>query len=127
MAVRPLLPALLLSATALLAGCADSFDGKTITVQQDAAVEGAMGPDGATGDCDGDGNLAYTLTRRAGTIRIYVTDAEGGLAHDSGELDAAPDGFAGDSTTPLAGPAGTWSVSVDRSNFTGSYTVTVAC
>lgn len=127
MAIRPLLPALLLSATALLAGCTDPLDGKTMTVQQQSELEGATGPDGTTGECDGDGNLAYTLSRRAGTIRILVADSNGALVHDSGELNGAPDGFAGDSTTPLKGPAGTWTVSVERLNFTGSYTVTVAC
>lgn len=127
MAVRPFLPALLLSTAALLAGCADSFDGKTITVQPEGELEAASGADGATGDCDGDGNLAYTLSRRAGTIRIYVTDAEGAVVHDSGELNGAPDGFAGDSATSLKGPAGTWTVSVEHTGFTGSYTVTVAC
>ena len=127
MARRPLIPALLLSLTALLAGCADSFDGKTITVKQEAEVEGASGPDGSTGDCDGDGNLAYTLSRRSGTIRILVADESGNLIHDSGELNAAPDGFAGDSGMKLAGPAGTWTVSVERTDFTGSYAVSVAC
>src|SRR5688572_28143653 len=39
MASRPILPALLLALTALLAGCADTFDGKTITVKQEAELE----------------------------------------------------------------------------------------
>lgn len=127
MAFRPLRPALLLSLAALLAGCADPFDGKTITVTQEEEVEDASGPDGNNGDCDGDGNLAYTLSRKAGTIRILVADESGNLIHDSGDLNAAPDGFAGESGTKLSGPAGTWTVSVERSDFTGSYAVTVAC
>lgn len=127
MASRPILPALLLAFTALLAGCADTFDGKTITVKQEAEVEGASGPDGTTGDCDGDGSLTYTLTRKSGTIRILVADEAGNLLHDSGALDARPDGFAGDSGKQITGPAGTWTVSVEREAFTGSYAVSVAC
>lgn len=127
MASRPVLPALLLSLTVLLAGCADTFDGKTITVNQETEVEGASGPDGSTGDCDGDGSLTYTLTRKSGTIRILVADEAGNILHDSGALDAAPDGFAGDSGKRIDGPAGTWTVSVEREAFTGSYAVSVAC
>ena len=67
------------------------------------------------------------MSRRAGTIRILVADEAGAILHDSGDLDAAPDGFAGDSATPVEGPAGQWTVSVERNGFTGSYAVTVAC
>lgn len=42
MAFRAPLPALLLALTALLAGCADTFDGQTITVQQEV-LSGCMG------------------------------------------------------------------------------------
>ena len=127
MAFRPLLPALLLSLAALLAGCADTFDGKTIKVNQAAEVTGASGPDGNTGDCDGDGSLAYTLSRREGSIRILVADQDGNLLHDSGMLDAAPDGFSSNSAVAVSGPAGVWTVSVERTAFTGSYNVAVTC
>ena len=129
MAERPSLPALLssLALAALLAGCADSLDGKTIKVAQAAEVESASGPDGRTGDCDGDGRLSYTMSRRAGSLRILVADADGNLLHDSGMLDAAPDGFAGRSALKVEGPPGEWTLSVERTGYTGTYTVVVAC
>ncbi len=129
MAKRPPLPALLLSlaAATLLAGCADAFDGKTIEVAQAAEVTAATGPDGSAGDCDGDGSLSYTMARRAGSIRILVADGEGNLLHDTGMLDAAPDGFAGESAVPLSGPAGQWTLSVERTGYTGTYSVSIAC
>lgn len=129
MARRPLAPALLtsLALAALLAGCADSFDGKTMAVTQEAELSGASGPDGATGECDGDGNLSYTMARRAGTLRILVADAQGNLVHDTGSLDAAPDGFAAQNAIRVSGPAGQWTLSVERDGFTGTYNVAVTC
>jgi len=127
MAFRPPTPALLLSLAALLAGCADSFDPQSITVRQAEEVDQASGPDGETGSCDGDGTLTYTLTRRAGTVRILVADQSGALLHDSGSLDAAPDGFASGSMDQVEGTPGTWTLSVEREGFTGSYTVSLAC
>lgn len=127
MAFRPLSLASLLSLAALLAGCADSFDGQSITVRQASEVEAASGPDGTTGSCDGDGTLTYTMTRRAGTVRILVADESGALLHDSGSLDGAPDGFASGSAQTVKGPAGTWTLSVEREGFTGSYTASIAC
>ena len=129
MAQRPSLPALLssLALAALLAGCADAVDGKTLSVNQAAEVSSASGPDGATGECDGDGNLSYTLARRAGSIRILVADGNGNILHDTGMLDAAPDGFAGKSAIGVEGPAGDWTLSVERDGFTGTYNVAVAC
>lgn len=127
MAFRPLAPALLLSLCALLAGCADSFDSHAITVAQANEVEKASGPDGKTGPCDGDGILSYTLARKEGSLRILVADQTGAIVHDTGELDGAPDGFSSGTKDALTGPAGTWTVSVERSAFTGSYTVSVTC
>ena len=129
MAPRPSMPALLTSVVlaALLAGCADAVDGKKLEVAQAAEVTAANGPDGTTGDCDGDGSLSYTMARRAGSLRILVADANGNLVHDTGMLDAAPDGFAGRSAIGLEGPAGQWTLSVERTGYTGTYTVSVAC
>ena len=129
MARRPAMPALLtsLALAALLSGCADAVDASTLSVNQAAEVSSASGPDGATGACDGDGNLSYTMARRAGSIRILVADGNGNIVHDSGMLDAAPDGFAGQSAIQVEGPAGQWTLSVEREGFTGTYSVTVAC
>ena len=129
MAQRPALPALLtsLALAALLAGCADAVDRETLKVAQAADVTAANGPDGTTGACDGDGSLSYTMARRAGSIRIMVADANGNLVHDSGMLDAAPDGFAGQSAIGVEGPAGDWTLSVERTGYTGTYSVSVAC
>jgi hypothetical protein len=129
MAFRPLPSALLtsLALAILLSGCADSLHGDAITVKQAAEVEQASGPDGNTGTCDGDGALSYTMTRRAGSLRILVADEQGNLLHDSGELDGAPDGFGSGAAQTIAGPAGVWTVSVEREGFTGSYTVSVSC
>lgn len=129
MAPRPSTPALLtsLALAALLAGCADAVDGETLKVAQASDVTAANGPDGTSGDCDGDGSLSYTMARRAGSLRILVADANGDLVHDTGMLDAAPDGFAGQSAIGLAGPAGQWTLSVERNGYTGTYSVSVAC
>lgn len=127
MAIRALLPALLLSCAALLAGCADSLDTNAITVKQVNEVESASGPDGNTGECDGDGILSYTLARRAGTVRILVADEDGQILHETGEMDAAPDGFDSEQAVKVNGAPGVWTVSVERTAFTGSYTVSIAC
>lgn len=127
MAVRPLLPALLLSLSALLAGCADAFQGTTLAIKQESELAAASGLDGETGECDGDATLAYTMTRRAGALRIMVSDDDGAILYDSGELTAAPEGFEGRTVPDVEGPAGVWSLSVERLGYTGTYTVTVAC
>ena len=127
MAFRPVPSALLLSLAVLLAGCADSFQGQSITVRQANEVEQASGPDGKTGSCDGDGTMTYTLTRKEGSIRILVADQDGALLHDSGTLDGAPDGFSSGSADTIHGAPGTWTLSVEREGFTGSYTVSVDC
>lgn len=126
MAFRPLVPASLLLLAALLGGCADTFSASTIAVTQEAEVADANGPVGQTGECDGDGSLSYTMSRRSGVLKILVADADGNVLYDSGPLDAAPDGFDG-KTAPVEGPAGPWSVSVEREGFTGTYSVAVSC
>lgn len=119
---RLALPAFATIALLALAGCASA---SSVTLEQEGLAN-ASGKDRKTLDCpSGEGKVTYTVDGTAGKIKIQVDDAneEGPRPMDKDEIQGKATGEVGD----LVGDAGTWTLTVDRSDFTGDYKVTLTC
>ncbi len=120
-AVRFALVLCLLSAL-FASGCAGSA--VTITVEQTQEASKLQGPASASGTCKTDGQLAVSYSMGEGSLRITVKDAQGGTPYDSGTL---PKATAQSFGQTIHGAPGTWTVTAERSAFTGSYAIQVVC
>jgi len=106
----------------VLAGCAGSA---AVTLEQEGLVN-ASGKDRKTVDCaSGEAKLTYKVAGTAGKVKIQVDDAneDGPRPLDKDEVQGSANG----EVDGLKGTAGTWSLTVDRSGFSGDYTVTLTC
>ncbi len=110
---------LAISAVAL-AGCSSA---PSVTVEQNG-LSSASGKDSKTLDCSsGKGSIAYTTTGTAGKIHISLKDQADGKIIDKDDVSGSASGTLAD----LRGAAGTWTLTVERSSFSGSYSVRLTC
>lgn len=106
--MNPTLLATSLSIAALLlSGCA----GQSTAYEGSLVYNGAAaGSHQATADCDKAGTFHWSANVGSGSVTVRVRDAAGNLVFD--ETTAGPGQTA--NSKPVSGPAGTWTMHVER-------------